>query len=114
MSLIAVFLILVSAFMHAGWNLFCKKSYPTDAFFLVACLAGASLLSPVLIIWHEALLHEIPGRVWMLISMAGFFMALYYIALAGAYRAGELSIAYPLARSSPVIVVLVVTRLSRG
>ncbi len=42
-------------------------------------------------------------------------MALYYISLAGAYRAGDISVVYPLARSSPVIVVLVVTLiLGRG
>jgi uncharacterized membrane protein len=47
--------------------------------------------------------------------MTGFFMALYYAALAGAYRAGDMSVAYPIARSSPVIVVTVVTLiLGRG
>jgi len=38
-------------------------------------------------------------------------MGLYYISLAGAYRAGEMSVAYPLAKSSPVIVVLIVALL---
>ncbi|PCJ62945.1 MAG: multidrug DMT transporter permease [Planctomycetota bacterium] len=36
-------------------------------------------------------------------------MSLYYVSLAGAYRSGELSIVYPLARSSPAIVVSIVT-----
>jgi drug/metabolite transporter (DMT)-like permease len=51
----------------------------------------------------------------VLVFLTGFFMALYYIALAGAYRAGDISIAYPIARSSPVIVVTIVTLfLGRG
>jgi drug/metabolite transporter (DMT)-like permease len=44
----------------------------------------------------------------MLLIIAGFFMALYFISLARAYRAGELSIAYPIARAMPVIIVLAV------
>jgi drug/metabolite transporter (DMT)-like permease len=36
-------------------------------------------------------------------------MAVYYAALAGAYRAGDMSVAYPLARSVPVLLVALVT-----
>jgi len=35
-------------------------------------------------------------------------MALYFISLARAYREGELSIAYPIARAMPIIIVLAV------
>jgi drug/metabolite transporter (DMT)-like permease len=49
----------------------------------------------------------------MLLLMTGFFMALNYVSLAGAYRAGDISVAYPLARSSPIIVVAVVTLMLR-
>ena len=56
-------------------------------------------------------MHGIPSRVWMLLLATGFFLALYYVSLAGAYRAGDMSVAYPLARSSPVIVVSVVALL---
>ena len=46
---------------------------------------------------------------------AGLFQAIYYAGLAGAYRTGELSIAYPLARSlPPVLVVLASLALGRG
>jgi drug/metabolite transporter (DMT)-like permease len=45
----------------------------------------------------------------MLALMTGFFLASYFAALAGAYRRGDISLAYPLARSSPVIVVAFVT-----
>jgi drug/metabolite transporter (DMT)-like permease len=41
--------------------------------------------------------------------MSGFFLAAYMAALAGAYRAGDISIAYPLARSLPVIFVFLIT-----
>jgi drug/metabolite transporter (DMT)-like permease len=115
MSLIAISLIILSAFMHAGWNLFSKRQHPSAAFFLVASLAGAVLLAPVLILYHGTVATHIPARVWGLLLSTGFFMALYYISLAGAYRSGDISVAYPLARSSPVIVVTIVTLiLGRG
>lgn len=115
MSLLAIILVVISAFMHAGWNLLSKSQHPSAAFFLVASLIGTLLLSPALILYRDTVMHCIPAQVWMLLLMTGFFMALYYISLAGAYRAGDMSVAYPLARSSPVIVVtVVILMLGRG
>ncbi len=115
MTLIAILLIVLSAFLHAGWNLLSKKQHPSPAFFLIASMTGALLLSPTLIIFRDTVLHGISTQVWLLLISAGFFMALYFISLAGAYRAGDMSVAYPLARSSPIIVVSVVTLiLGRG
>jgi drug/metabolite transporter (DMT)-like permease len=114
MSLIAIILVVISAFMHAGWNLLSKSRHPSAGFFLVASLAGAVLLSPALVVCRDVV-HDIPPRVWVLLFSTGFFMALYYVGLAAAYRAGDMSVAYPLARSSPVIVVSVVAlMLGRG
>ena len=115
MSLVAIILVVLSAFMHAGWNLLSKRQNPSAAFFLVASIAGALLFTPTLVLYWDTVAHDIPPRVWTLILITGFFMALYYVSLAGAYRAGDMSVAYPLARSSPVIVVMVVTLiLGRG
>jgi drug/metabolite transporter (DMT)-like permease len=47
--------------------------------------------------------------VWIFIALSGFFLAAYMAALAGAYRTGDISIAYPLARSLPVIFVFMIT-----
>ena len=43
----------------------------------------------------------------MVISV--FFLAVYMAALSGSYRSGDMSIAYPLARSLPVIFVSIIT-----
>ena len=115
MSLLAIALISISAFMHAAWNLLSKSRHPSAAFFLVATLTGTLLLSPAVALSWETVVHGIPYRVWTLIIVSGFFLALYFVSLAGAYRAGDMSVAYPLSRSSPVLVVLVVTLiLGRG
>lgn len=115
MSPLAIVLVVVSAVMHAGWNLLGKSQRPRAAFLLVASTTGAVMLSPVLV-WHARVMFAtIPAQVWLLLVITGLFMALYYVSLAGAYRAGDLSVAYPLARSSPVIVVAAVTfLLGRG
>jgi drug/metabolite transporter (DMT)-like permease len=52
-----------------------------------------------------------PGRVWALLVLTGFFQAIYLFALAGAYRHGDLSVSYPIARSLPVILVPLATML---
>lgn len=96
--------------MHAGWNVLSKSRHPSTSFFLISTLAGAVLLAPVLA-WHHRALGDVPPRVWLLLAGTGFFMAMYYMSLAGAYRAGDMSVAYPLARSSPLIVVSVVALL---
>ncbi|MHC4252076.1 MAG: EamA family transporter, partial [Planctomycetota bacterium] len=110
MGLAAIVLVSVSAFMHAGWNAASRKRRPAAAFFLVANSAGGLLLLP-LFIAHAHHLPQIPEAVWGLLAMTGASMALYYAALAGAYRTGEMSVAYPVARSLPVLAVVGVEAL---
>jgi drug/metabolite transporter (DMT)-like permease len=110
MSLIAVVILLIAAFTHAGWNFISKKQHPTLAFYLVANTIGVFCVLPILP-WFWNKIPLIPPCVWIFVIMSGFFLAVYMAALAGAYRAGDMSIAYPLARSLPVIFVTVITIL---
>jgi len=108
MTSIAVGLVIASAFLHALWNFHSKRSNPSAAFFLVATTFGAFLLSPILL-FHHAELAMIPVKVWCLLALAGFFLAVYFAALATAYRIGDMSLAYPLARSMPTVFAVGVT-----
>jgi len=103
MGLAAILLVSVSAFMHAGWNAASRKRRPSASFFLVANTAGAVVLLPLLLA-HAPHLTRIPPEVWGLLALTGASMALYYAALAGAYRSGEISVVYPVARSLPVLM----------
>jgi drug/metabolite transporter (DMT)-like permease len=58
----------------------------------------------VLLVWNEAL-QAIPAGVWGLLLLTGCSQALYYTALAGAYRSGDLSLTYPMVRALPVLLV---------
>jgi drug/metabolite transporter (DMT)-like permease len=114
MSITALTLLLFSAILHAGWNLIGKRNAPEAAAFLVASMVGVFCLAPFPI-WYREAIGLFSPKTWLLVFGAGFFQAFYYTSLAGAYRSGDMSIAYPIARSSPVIVVTVVSvLLGRG
>jgi len=104
MSLIAFVLVVISAILHACWNIFGKKVSPTVAFFTLAFLAGVLPLTPValpLAVGNLGLLEDLLP--YLLIS--GICQAIYSASLALAYAKGEISVAYPLARALPVLLV---------
>jgi uncharacterized membrane protein len=114
MSSTAVVLLLIAALTHAGWNFLGKRDHPTLAYFLVANTIGVVCVLPILI-YYCSKIPFIPPTVWMFSIISGFFLASYMTALAGAYRVGDMSIAYPLARSLPVIIVtMIIIFLGKG
>lgn len=110
MSLTAAALIITSAFMHAGWNFISKRRNPSLAFFFVTAVFAALTISPILII-HRAVLQGVPTAVWLLVLATGMAQLVYFFGLAGAYRRGDISLAYPLARALPVLFVAAISLL---
>ncbi|GJM40642.1 MAG: multidrug transporter [Ardenticatenaceae bacterium] len=110
MSLTAATLIIISAFMHAGWNFISQRRDPSLAFFFVTALFAALTVSPILLI-HRHLLGLLPTAVWWLVLATGIAQAVYFFGLAGAYRSGDISLAYPLARALPVLLVALISLL---
>jgi drug/metabolite transporter (DMT)-like permease len=114
MTATAAILLIISAFTHAGWNFISKREHPTQAFYLVANTIGVFCVLPILL-YYAGFIPLVPSSVWIIVGLSGFFLAAYLEALAGAYRAGDISIAYPLARSLPVIFVFLLSLLlSKG
>jgi uncharacterized membrane protein len=101
----AIILILISAFMHAGWNLLGKHSTPNLAFFFLANLVGSLVLLLPISIYNCDLFVYFDSHTLWYGCVSGLFLGAYYWGLALAYRVGDLSIIYPLARSFPVILV---------
>jgi len=110
MTPIAVILLVISAAAHAGWNLLSKRRNPSASFFVVASAIGGLTFTPA-VVYHMRSPAGFPPQVWGLLGAAGLCVAANYASLAGAYRRGSLSVVYPLARSSPVIVVVAVSLL---
>jgi uncharacterized membrane protein len=108
MSFNAAILIIISAFMHALWNFFSKRRNPSVAFFFITTAAATIIISPVLFMYWQAIYH-LPGTIWLLLLATGVAQMVYFSGLAGAYSRGDMSLAYPLARALPVLMVTAVS-----
>lgn len=108
MTSVAILLVSISAFAHAFWNLLGKRQNPSTAFFFLASAFAAVCFIPLLIVYHDVLV-SMPSQIWLWVGLTSIFEVIYYIGLAGAYRHGDLSVAYPIARAMPVILVAILT-----
>lgn len=113
MSPTALLLILLSAIIHVGWNILCKRSRPSGPLFLAGNLTGSLCLLPALL-YHIPKIPLILAELWPLLMASGCATVFYYRSLSAAYNAGDLSLAYPLSRSSPLFIVMAMFLLGRG
>lgn len=99
---LALALVLLSATLHASWNLLIARSRDTDVTTALAVPIGALLFLPFALPgWHL----EAEAWPYLLVSMA---LELVYLALlAAAYGRADLSLVYPLARGLAPVIVLV-------
>ncbi|WP_432696251.1 EamA family transporter [Marinobacterium sp. YM272] len=109
----AIALILVSALLHAGWNLIGKRTAQTVRFYAFAMGFGMLIFSPLLVrAWDDVI--DMPAAFWLLLILSGLCQTLYMTGLSYAYRAGDLSLVYPLARAIPVLLVPMLVLLIYG
>lgn len=107
MSFWAFFLVVISAFLHAGWNILGKSNQSSGpAFFLASTGAAASLLTPYLI-WYLVTIgfDSLPMLFWQLLFISGVCQMIYMIGLAYAYKQADIGVIYPMARALPVLMV---------
>jgi uncharacterized membrane protein len=100
MSLLALLLVLLAAVMHATWNLAAKRAASGLPYIWVSGVLSLVLWSPVVaayLWWHPASLTRL-GLLFMVLS--GVLHAGYSIFLQRAYRSGDFSLVYPLARGT--------------
>lgn len=95
----------MSALTHAAWNFRGKRNQATVGSFWLASAWAATLGTPVLI-WAWPLVSAINTPILILLALTGLCQAGYLIGLTLAYQRGELSILYPLIRSSPLLILL--------
>ncbi|OEZ65892.1 EamA-like transporter family protein [Janthinobacterium sp. HH103] len=102
MSGFVVAVVLFAALLHASWNAIVKSGKDT---FLTTVLvsAGAALISLAILPFVDA---PAPAS-WPYVAASAVAQLAYYSLLAAAYKAGDMSHAYPLMRgSAPLIVAL--------
>jgi uncharacterized membrane protein len=103
MEMIAVVLVLISAVMHASWNLLAKRSADPLAFLFWLNLTGLVIFA-IPAGWMLAR-HGLPLAGLPFLLGSTVFETLYLIFLAAAYRTGALSLTYPVARGTGVLLV---------
>lgn len=104
LDIIPLGLILVAALLHALWNYAAKDSEEPQAMLQASLCASLILFAPAFL-YRLPTARFAPGA-WRFILATGILHALYFYTLGRAYRSGDLSRVYPLARgSAPVLVV---------
>ncbi len=94
--------VLGAALLHAGWNALLKSSSDKQLD-TVAISVGAGLVGLAVAVW----LPVPAAESWPWLAGSTLVHILYFLFLAGAYRWGELSYAYPIMRGGgPVVVAL--------
>ena len=108
MTFTAFLLIISSATLHASWNLLAKKSKATLPFYATVSTV-ATLIWVHCQFWTPIKLNELPLLFWLMAcgSVAGD--TLYALGLVRCYRSMEMSSAYPMMRSLPLLFIFVIT-----
>ena len=104
MSLNALALVVIAAFIHAYWNLLVKRADGGPAFVWLFSLASAVCYAPIVLalVFIEPI--DYGWREIALIVSSGVLHLLYAVTLNHGYRVGDLSVVYPIARGTgPVI-----------
>ena len=110
MTVVAFLLIVASAGLHAGWNLLTKANRPSPLFFLLMDISQGLLLLPIVMIDRQGFVMVFRD-LWPLLVVTGLFESLYYTGVALSYRKNDMTLAYPLIRSLPVLIIPLISGL---
>src|SRR5690606_17116252 len=102
MDAFVFFAVLTAAAFHAGWNALLKvKLEPLTTISLISTACG-------LVVLPLAFFVSLPElATWPFIGMSLALHLVYYVALAEAYRFGDLSQVYPIARGTAPLITAV-------
>jgi len=92
----AILLVVLAAFAHASWNFLTKRASNPELFTWWLGAASSVLLSPLAIwlFWRDP---PAPAA-WPFVGATVALHIGYFVSLARAYRRGDMSVVYPLAR----------------
>lgn len=107
MTGLALLLILAAAFIHASWNFLLKRARGGTVFLWLSASVSSLIYLPLAL---AAILIQSPHLGWAQLGLMLASAALhtgYYTLLDKGYRAGDLSLVYPIARGTgPLITML--------
>lgn len=92
----AILLVILAAFAHASWNMLAKRATTPEVFNWLMAAAGALVALPAALVLF--IIHPPSAIGWLYIAGTIALHVLYFYTLGRAYRYGDLSIVYPVAR----------------
>lgn len=109
MDPVALACIALAAVMHAAWNILLKTAGDPLRTATVGVVAASVVLVPLVLGgWLATGRPRIPPEAWIVGVISGAVEVAYFVFLASAYRRGDLSVVYPLARgSAPLLAVAI-------
>jgi len=106
MTTIAIVLVILSAAMHAGRNYLTKKASDKQAFVWWYEIVGLLLFTPLFVVYFPV--QPLAAvDVWVFIVVSGLLHFVYWVFLTKALESGDLSLVYPIMRSSPALILLI-------
>ena len=105
MTLEGIILVLLSAILHASWNFLskCTEADPVS-FMTEALIYSAICYLPLFIVLQFFMKYDMVYVICVVSS--GICCGFYFYALGKAYLHGHVSVAYPVARSFPLLVLV--------
>ncbi|HET7830851.1 MAG TPA: EamA family transporter [Candidatus Limnocylindrales bacterium] len=105
----ALVAIAFAAVLHAAWNILLKTAGDPLRTATVGVIASSLLLVPLVAIgWFAFGQPAIPAAAWVVGTISGGVEVAYFVFLAAAFRRGDLSVVYPLARgTAPLLAVAI-------
>jgi drug/metabolite transporter (DMT)-like permease len=110
MTTLALTLILLSALIHATWNMVFKKTGGGQPFIFAYSFVQVALYAPVaLIVWATLPtgFGQLTPMQWGFAIGSGLIHFFYFALLDKAYRVGDLSVVYPVARSTGPLICII-------
>ena len=112
MSPLVILLIVTAGLAHAAWNLVVKRSALSGPPFVwLTAVGAAAVVIPVAVVVAVLDPPSLPFLV-LAVVVSGALQTAYFLALQAGYRAGDVSVVYPLARGTgPLLAVLLAIAL---
>ena len=106
MTGLAVVLVLISAVFHASWNLLVRRSDTPELSNWMMASSGAILSAPIAL---YLLVTNPPDPIgWLFIAGTIALHIAYFFTLGRAYKHGDLSLVYPIARGLGLVLIPIV------
>ncbi|NQT88433.1 EamA family transporter, partial [bacterium] len=106
MNTVALLLILLSALLHALWNLLLKRANDRVSFVWWFLLVPFLLFLPLAIWVLRDTASGLPPRALAVGLASGVLQGVALLAMVWAYEGGDLSVVYPLSRGSAQVLIV--------